>query len=149
MKREIKPLTTEDIIQLEFAGTQQNVTELLDNWSKSNRLDLAIHSIYLDFVFLLLYTASLALGSLTFPSFTGKNNLMNWGMRFYRFSLYAGLADFFENLCLMKLLNGARNSFYPAAAWALALIKFTVVIAVLVFLFRCILQWAVGRVRRD
>jgi hypothetical protein len=145
MKIEIRPLTTDDIVRFEFAGTIDKVTFLLNDWREKGSLKLVMHSIYLDFVFIFLYTSALALGCLTFPSLTGKINLMNWGMRLYRFSLYAGLSDFLENLCLMKLLHGAQNSFYPMAAWGFAFVKFSIIVAVLVFLFRCILQWALAR----
>lgn len=147
MREEIKPITTDDIVRFEFAGTQEKVSQILTVWENSDLLNLAIHGIYLDFVFIFFYTASLALSCLTFPSLTGKISLMTWGMKLYRFSLYAGLADFFENLCLMQLLNGERNFFYPAAAWGLAFIKFTIIVAVLVFLFRCIFQWALLKIR--
>jgi hypothetical protein len=148
MREEIKPITTDDMVRLEFAGTKERVVEILDAWAAADLLNLAIHSIYLDFVFIFLYTAALALSCLTFPSLTGKISLMNWGLKLYRFSLYAGLADFLENLCLMQLLNGERNLFYPAAAWGLAFIKFSIIIAVLVFIFRCIFQWIIILIRR-
>ena len=147
MKSEIQPLTTDDIVEFEFAGTKANATLLLDDWMEKDLIDLAIHGIYLDFVFIFLYTAALALGCLTFPSLTGKINLMNWGIRLYRFSLYAGLSDFLENFCLMELLYGERNSFFPAAAFGLAFIKFSIIVGVLIFLSRCIIQWAVSKVR--
>jgi hypothetical protein len=147
MRHEIKPLTTDEIVRFEFAGTLDNVTRLLSEWEAKQWTTAAIHSVYLDFVFIFLYASSLALGCLTFPSLTGKINLMNWGLKLYRFSLYAGLADFLENLCLIELLYGERNSFYPMAAWALAFFKFSVVVIILLFLFRCIIQWAVIKSR--
>lgn len=147
MRSEIKPLTTEDIVRFEFAGTPDKVNLIFKEWEGTELFNLAIHGIYLDFVFIFLYTAAMALACLTFPSLTGKINLMNWGMRFYRFSLYAGLADFLENLCLMEILYGDTHTFYPAAAWGLAFIKFSIIVAVLLFLFRCIIQWALVRTR--
>ena len=147
MRDEIKPVTTDDIVRFEFAGTKERVAALLNTWEKADLLDMAIHAVYLDFVFIFFYTTALALSCLTFPSLTGKISLMNWGLKLYRFSLYAGLADFLENLCLMELLHGERNAFYPAVAWGLAFIKFSIIVAVLVFLFRCIFQWALLRLR--
>lgn len=143
MRSETKPLTADEIVRLEFAGSSTHVKEILDEWNSKEWVPLAIHALYLDFVFIFLYGSTLALGCLTFPSLTEKINLMNWGMRFYRFSLYAGLADFLENLCLFQELHGNTGAFFPAAAWALALIKFTIIVSVFLFLFRCIIQWAV------
>lgn len=147
MRYEISPLTTDDIVRFEFAGTLDNVRRLLTDWNSKQWIPIAVHSIYLDFIFIFLYTSTLALGCLTFPSLTGKINLMNWGIKLYRFCLYAGFADFSENLCLIELLYGERNSFLPIVAWGLAFIKFSIVVVVLLFLFRCLIQWVVTRSR--
>jgi hypothetical protein len=147
MRYETKPFTSEEIVRFEFAGTPEHASEIIKDWNEREWVPLAIHSLYLDFIFIFLYTATLALGCLTFPSLTGKINLINWGMKLYRFSLYAGLADFFENLCLLEVLYDDHRAFFPAAAWALAFIKFTIVVAVLLFLLRCIIHWVVNRIR--
>ena len=146
MRYETRPFTSEEIVRFEFAGSQDSVTKIMAEWDAKDWITLAKHSIYLDFIFIFLYTSSLALGCLTLPALTGQINLMNWGLRLYRFSLYAGLADFFENLCLLKLLYGSESSFFPAAAWGLALIKFCIILIVLLFLFRCLIYWAVSKV---
>lgn len=148
MRYETQPFTSEEIVKFEFAGTPERATAILNEWNNQQWLPLAKHSIYLDFIFIFLYTSSLALGCLTFPSLTGKINLMNWGMRLYRYSLYAGLADFLENLCLLKILYGAPEKFFPAAAWGFAFVKFSIIVLVLLFLFRCIIHWAVTRSAR-
>jgi hypothetical protein len=145
MRYEVKPFSSEEIVRFEFAGTPENVSNILNEWSQKDWIPLAKHSIYLDFIFIFLYTASLALGCLTIPALTGKINLMNWGMRLYRFSLYAGLADFLENLCLLEILYGEERTFFSGAAWLLALIKFVIIGFVLLFLFRCILYLATNR----
>jgi len=146
MRYEIHPLTSEEIVRFEFAGTPEQAEKIVSEWSLKGWVPLAKHSIYLDFIFLFLYTSCLALGSLTFPSLTGKASLMNWGMRFYRLSLYAGLADFMENLSLLEILYGEQGTFFPGVAWIMALTKFSIIILVLLFLFRCIIQWAVSRI---
>jgi hypothetical protein len=140
MKMEVAPLTSDDIVRFEFAGTKVRAEKILSEWSSKDWLPLATHSLYLDFIFIFLYAATLALSCLTFPSLTGKPNLLNWGMRLYRFSLYAGLADFLENLCLFEVIYGTEHSFFPAAAWAFALIKFSIIIIVLLFLVRCLIH---------
>ena len=146
VKYQTHPFTSEEIVRFEFAGTPERVTAILNEWEEKGWTTLAKNSIYLDFIFIFLYTASLALGCLTFPSLTGKINLMNWGMRLYRFSLYAGLSDFLENLCLLEIIYGEERTFFPAAAWGLALIKFVIIGIVLLFLFRCLIHWAVSRI---
>ena len=147
MRYETKPFTSEEIVRFEFAGTIEHATEIIKEWNQHQWVPLAIHSLYLDFIFIFLYTTTLALGCLTFPSMTGKIKLMNWGLRLYRFSLYAGLADFFENLCLLKVLNEDHRAFFPMAAWGLAFIKFAIILMILLFLLRCIIHGAVNRVR--
>jgi hypothetical protein len=145
MGSQVRPLTSSDIIRFEFAGTQANVEALLKEWEQKNWIGLAKNSIYLDFIFLFLYGATLALASLTFPGFTNKPGLLVWGQRFYRFSLYAALADFLENLCLLEILYGAEHVFFPAAAWLFALIKFSLLATVLLFLVLCLVQALIGR----
>lgn len=149
MGSQIKPLNSAEIIRFEFAGSQQAVDSLLQEWQQKDWIPLAKHSVYLDFVFLFLYGATLALGCLTFPSFTNKPGLMVWGMRCYRLSLYAAFSDFLENLCLMEILYGSEHTFFPAAAWFFAFIKFALVLIVLVFLILClahaVLSWVMEK----
>lgn len=146
MGSQVRPLTSSDIVRFEFAGTQNQVEALLIEWKQKNWIVLAKNSVYLDFIFLFLYGATLALASLTFPGFTNKPGLLIWGQRFYRFSLYAALADFLENLCLLEVLYGSEHVFFPAAAWLFALIKFALVAGVLLFLVLCLVQALLGRI---
>lgn len=144
MGSQIKPLTSGEIIRFEFAGSHDAVEALLADWQQKNWLPLAKHSVYLDFVFLFLYGATLALGCLTFPAFANKPTLMVWGLRCYRLSLYAALSDFLENLCLMEILYGAEHTFFPAVAWFFAFAKFGLVLFVLAFLILCLVQALLG-----
>ena len=146
MGSQVKPLTSSEIIRFEFAGTQETVEIILAEWKAKDWIGLAKHSVYLDFVFLFLYGATLALASLTFPSFTNKPALLVWGLRFYRFSLYAALSDFLENLCLLEILYGSEHTFFPAAAWVFAFVKFSLVLVVFTFLILCLAQAVIGRI---
>jgi hypothetical protein len=145
MRYETRPFSSEEIVRFEFAGTPEKVKMILADWNAKNWIPLAKNAIYLDFIFIFLYTATLALACLSFPSLTGKINIMNWGMRFYRLSWYAGLADFLENLCLLELIYGEQSAFFSRAAWLLAFIKFLMIALVLLFLIRCILLWAFAK----
>ena len=147
MRYELDPFTSTEIVRFEFSGTKQNVEAILSHWQEMNWIELAKHSVYLDFIFLFLYGSTLALACLTFPAFSNKPDLMVWGMRFYRFSLYAALSDFFENLCLLEIIYGSEHSFFPAAAWLFAFIKFSIIVAVLVFLLLCLIQGLLYRLR--
>lgn len=144
MRSELLPFDSAEIVRFEFAGTQDVVDTILLEWDQKNWIGLAKHSVYLDFIFLFLYGATLALGTLTFPSFTNKPRLLVWGMRFYRFSLYAAFADFLENLCLLEILYGSEHVFFPAAAWLFAAIKFSLILGVLLFLVLCLVQSVIG-----
>ena len=144
MRSELKPFNSAEIVRFEFAGTQTAVEVIIEEWEQKGWIGLAKHSVYLDFIFLFLYGATLALGSLTFPSFTNKPGLLVWGMRFYRFSLYASLCDFLENLCLLEVLYGSEHVFFPAAAWLFAAVKFTLIVGVLLFLVLCLVQAVIG-----
>jgi hypothetical protein len=146
MGSQLKPLTSSEIIRFEFAGTQETVETILAEWQAKDWIELAKNSVYLDFVFLFLYGATLALGCLTFPSFANKPGLMIWGMRCYRFSLYAALSDFLENLCLMEILYGSEHTFFPAAAWVFAFVKFALVLVVFTFLILCLAQAVIERI---
>ena len=145
MRYETMPLTSEEIVRFEFAGNPENVKAILGEWDNKEWIPLAKHSIYLDFIFIFLYTSTLALGCLTFPSLTERLHLMTWGLKLYRFSLYAGLADFLENSCLLEILYGSQWAFFSGAAWAFAFVKFSIIVVVLLFLIRCIIQWVVSR----
>jgi hypothetical protein len=144
MRFETRPFSSDEIMKFEFAGTQEKVSAILDVWEMKQWIPLAKHFIYLDFIFIFLYSASLALGCLTIPALTGKFKLINWGMKLYRFGFYAGLADFLENICLLEILYGEGRAFFPSIAWVLALVKFIIIGGVLLFLFRCIIFFVVS-----
>lgn len=148
MKSELGAFSSEEIVAFEFAGTPEKASAIIAEWKQKNWIYYATHSLYLDFIFMFLYGATLALGSLTLPALTGKPTFLPWGMRFYRISLAAGLCDFFENLCLMKVLTDVPQLLFTGAAWGFAFVKFTFVILVLTFFVVCGVQWILNKFAR-
>jgi hypothetical protein len=84
----------------------------------------------MDFLFLLLYSITIALACLLIS----KRLPDNW-TRYKNFGLYlavaviiAGLLDIFENIALIKILLGSENELLPFLAKWCAIPKFLIVI---------------------
>lgn len=132
------PLQTEyaplGIVSFEFAKTPLQAQQILESWGRTGEMYAALN-LGLDYLFLVLYSSSLALacaliaGTPTHRTlFYGAGVLLSWA----QFGA-AGL-DALENVALIKVLLGSRHSVWPELAWRCALLKFIIVFAGLVYI---------------
>ena len=73
MARQLRPLTSREVVAFEFAGSAMNAREFLKGIG-GEKVALMEKSLYLDFGFLVLYSFSIALGCRVVPLLTGKSN---------------------------------------------------------------------------
>ncbi len=149
------PLVTEQaplgIVSFEFAGDAATARAMLDSWGEPGRLRAAL-SLGIDFLFLSLYAAGLALACarvasrLTAPGSWAERagGLLAWAQ-----VLAAGL-DAVENVALIRLLLGSSAPLWAPLAWACAAVKFGLVGLGLAYALPglCLLgaRWVRGRV---
>lgn len=133
-----KPLINESaplgIVSFEFARTLPQAQRMTDLWGQSGQIYAALN-LGLDYLFLVLYPTSIALGCVLIAStpvfnhmrFSGAGVLLSWGQ------FGAGGLDAVENFALIKVLFGSQQPAWPELAWWCALIKFALVLAGLIY----------------
>ena len=129
------------IIQFELAGTQKNAQTIMAGWGEDNR-QLARQQTYVDFVYLVLYPLTLALGcGLAARQFSAGSWLVTVGLYLAWAQLAAGLLDAVEDVALLQLLQGSQNPSLPLIARWCALPKFAIVGVGLTYMLIAGLNW--------
>lgn len=136
------------IVSLELAGSLTRAQEVLGSWD-NNALRFAHESVLVDFLYLVLYSTTIGIacvwGAERFLSQgwgVGKIGIpLAWGM------WLAGLCDAVENVALLRLLGGARVSFWAWLAFGCAVIKFAILVIGLGYVAFGVLVWVLGLVR--
>jgi len=133
------PLVTKDapagIVSFELAGDLQTSNTIIDSWNEQIRIFAGL-GLGLDFLFLLLYSTTLALAcsiikySLTLrkPIFSMFGTLVIWS------ALIAGVCDGIENIALIKLLLGSQSQLWPMLANVFAITKFILIAMALIYI---------------
>ncbi len=128
------PLKTEQaplgIVSFEFAKTPLQAHRMIESWGQTGPIYAALN-LGLDYLFLVLYPSSVALGCALLSEtlrykqrrLSGAGTLLSW-MQFG-----AGGLDAVENFALIKIVFGSQQPLWPQLAWCCALIKFAIVAA--------------------
>lgn len=121
------------ILSYEFAGTTAKATEILGSWDAEAKA-AAGFSLGLDYVYLLLYSTTIALAIVwlaTKNDFTGflllAANILAWAL------WLAALLDAVENAALVTMLLNTPADPLPAIAFVCAALKFLLIAAGLLF----------------
>jgi len=134
LKTEITPL---GILDLEFTHYGVRAEKILIAWSAQGDTGSIINdakrNTYLDFIFLLFYSSFL---------FCSCKLMVKKGVATYKkianlfayASLAAGFLDILENIGMLKILNGSVSGSITFFTTACAILKWTLVILVILFL---------------
>ena len=132
------PLQTEHaplgIVSFEFAKTPLQAQQMMNSWGQTGEVYAALN-LGLDYLFLVLYSSSIALGCALIADtlvprtiFSAAGALLSWA----QFAA-AGL-DAVENFALIHVLLSSQQPAWTELAWWCALIKFAIVVAGLGYL---------------
>jgi hypothetical protein len=121
-----------NIVQFEFAGTIQSATEIISNWGAEGTA-LAKTSIYLDFVFLVLYCVAFSLACRVASEFSKNPLLIKTGVMLSWIVWAAGISDAVENMGMLLTLDEINQSTI-SVSWYFAAIKFSILAIVLLFI---------------
>ncbi len=133
------PLRTEaapqGIVSFELAGSAERAGEILASWDEKARVSAGL-SLGMDYLFLLAYATSIALGCqlLGRLEFNRGTRLAALAAPLAWAQLGAALLDAIENAALIRLLQGAEASIWPALALVCAVPKFIFVLLGLLYL---------------
>ena len=136
-KNHNKPLTSNDIVRFEIAGTPAKAQVLLDEWVGLGLTDKLLSSIYWDYPFILLYTLTLALGCLWAAGLTGYPTFKRTASWLVGGVCLAGLSDVVENLAMTYSIRQAPQAWSTRLAETTAYLKFGLLVAGLLFVAIC------------
>ncbi|HZE84576.1 MAG TPA: hypothetical protein VE035_09715 [Puia sp.] len=145
MKSYLSPLTSAEIIRLEIAKTTDIANAIIRDWKNAGKFEQGVQSIYLDYLFIALYTIVIALGCRFVSACTGNEVLTKGGKGFAWLIGIASICDIIENIALTKTLHGEVSRWSVTIAYNMARVKFSIVIVCLLFILTCALYWAIGR----
>jgi hypothetical protein len=135
------PLNTgaapQGIFSFEFAGTVEKATEILASWKAQEVLPYAAFIQGLDFLFLVVYSTTLALGCVWAKRVICERGwpLVSPGVPLAWGQWLAAGFDAVENVALGALLFGRPAAPWPQVAWGCAAVKFTLIFLGAVYLF--------------
>ena len=147
MKFLIGPVTTRQIVDFELAKTAEKALKVKNELIRLGILDLFLRSVYLDFVFLVLYSACFFYGCRFISGLTGNYILRKAGEAFSWLALLAGIADVVENIGMIRIAKSkVFKNWLPELTYDMALMKFSLLIIMLLFMLVCLIIWGIDKV---
>lgn len=131
------------ILSFEFAGDLLNAEKIIGSWGEQERIYAGL-GLGLDYLFLVLYSNTIALGCILAVRGMSAELFVKAGAAIAWAQFAAALLDCMENFALIKLLLGSGDGVWPRLAFWCAGPKFfiagagivTVVIGAAAFLIR-------------
>lgn len=127
----MRPYTPENIVAFELAYSTETASGIIQEWGETGLKSVRI-SIYLDFIFLILYAWSIGLGCRISADFSGLPLFIQPAVFFNRAVWFAGTCDFIENTFMLFTLSH-MNEFSVSMAYYFAIIKFLILAIALMF----------------
>lgn len=143
------PLGSDEIVQFEIAKTTSNAATIIEHWKSSGKYELGIQSTYFAYIFMVLYTAAIALGCRFLSVCTGNEIMIKGGKGFSWLIVVATICDVVENMALSRTIRGHISQWNVTVAYDLARVKFSIVIVCVLFMLSCLLYWGIGRLAAE
>jgi hypothetical protein len=142
----LQPLTSRAIVDFELAKETPVAERMVQNWETAGLLHKAKESIYIDFLFIVLYTTGLSVASVFMGRLTRHEILVRAGNFFSYLVISAGICDVIENVALLKSLHGAVRSWNVILAYDMAATKFSMLILTILFIGICLVFAALHKI---
>ena len=94
----MQPLATDEIVRFELAKELSVAERIILDWETYGKLNHAIIGIYIDFLFIVLYTTGLSVACIYFGRLSGHEILMRTGKFMTWLLIIAGICDVIENI---------------------------------------------------
>lgn len=124
MRAMTAPLNPGKIFDFEFIGTAKKAASFISVLQNSGQLDLLTRSIFLDFIFPLLYGATFYYASAWICSKLPGEHILKRFRTLGTLTIIAVICDFIENVSLLKLIYYPPADMYAYSAFVFASIKF-------------------------
>jgi hypothetical protein len=128
----MRAYTPANIVQFEMAHTISAAQSIITAWGESGVREARI-SIYLDFVFLILYSWAIGLGCRMAGNFSDIRLFKSSSIFFMRAAWFAGACDLIENFSMLFTLSHL-NEFSVSMSFYFAVIKFLIAAIALIFI---------------
>lgn len=148
MKRYLLPLESGEVIRFEMAKTTEKAAGMISDWKENGKYDLVIKSIYIDYIFIALYTIAISTACRFLSRLTHNTILKKAGIFFSFFIFAAGIFDVAENIAMMKSLGQLVTETNVGFAYKMAISKFSIVLMALFFIIVCFISWLVNQFSR-
>ena len=133
MAFQISPLTSSDIVAYELAKNQTSAIAIQNEWARNDLIGEFKMSVYLDYVFIVIYGLCLYVLSTTISNVVFKTRSGIVVLVTSMAVFVACLCDAFENMVMLLAISFEPNSTLVLATFWLAVIKFSLVAAVLFY----------------
>jgi len=141
-------ITGSSLIDFEMAKTVEKASGQMSAWGVTERKDF-LNSIYADFLFLVCYGAALFYGSRFMGHLSGHEILKKAGYFFSFLALLAATCDALENVAMIYTIKGRPISWVVHFTYDMALVKFSLVFIVLLFIVICLFFWVIDKLSRS
>jgi hypothetical protein len=143
------PLHYDEIVQFEVAKTVDKASSILQNWKNTGKYEQVLNSTYTAFLFIFLYTTTIAVGCRFVSLCTGNEILIRGGQGFAWLIIGAAACDIAEIIAMSLTLHGHISTLTVLITYNLSRIKFSLVIVCLLFILTNALYWAIGKLAPD
>jgi hypothetical protein len=145
MARQIAPLSGKEIVSFEIARQPEVANNLLLQWKEPGfKKEKLQTSIYLDYGFIVLYVATIALGTRFLSTLTRNSILTKAGRFFSWLILAAGGCDVIENILMSQSIASGATSNTASWAYYMAVTKFSIILICLLFTLFCLIMYVLG-----
>jgi hypothetical protein len=134
----MQPLSTDEIVRFELAKELPRAERIILDWETYGKLNHAIIGIYIDFLFIVLYTTGLSVACVYFGRLSGHEILMRTGKFMTYLLIIAGICDVIENIAMLKSLQGSPTRWSVLLAYDMATTKFSMVILSALYIAICL-----------
>jgi hypothetical protein len=142
----LRPLTSNNIVRFELAKHTPVAESIIQDWTDNGLLSKAKQSIYIDFLFIVLYSSALAVACIFISRLTNHEILVRAGKFFSYLMAAAGICDVIENISLLKSLYGTVSYWNVMLAYDMAATKFSLIILSVLFIGTCIIFWLLDKI---
>jgi hypothetical protein len=142
----LQPLTGADMVRFELAKKMSVAEGILQEWQSSGKYSQALPALYIDFLFILLYTSGLSVACVYLSRLTKHEIMERMGRLVSYLLIVAGICDVIENLALIKNLRNTVSNWNVVLAYDMAAGKFSIIILSILFLFICLVFWGLEKI---
>jgi hypothetical protein len=141
MKYYLAPFRSADIVKYEMAKTTESAALLIRHWTENGKIHSATRSIYIDFIFIIVYCLAISTACRYMSVLTRNNILIKAGFFFSYLIFLAGIFDVIENVAMLKSLQQKLTNSTISLAYKMAISKFSIILMTLFFIAVCFMFW--------